>query len=96
MAKTDIQIQFSDPNPETSISQSESKYNSDNIELKDLTYFYEISQNYSTQSAPNQQIGSPFFIRHLFLKTTIQYERNMCPLFQISIEEKTRTLRKKS
>ena len=39
MAKTDIQIQFSDPNPETSISQSESKYNSNNIELKDLTYF---------------------------------------------------------
>ena len=39
MAKTDIQIQFSDPNPETPISQSESKYNSDNIELRDLTYF---------------------------------------------------------
>ena len=63
MAKTDIQIQFSDPNPETPISQSESKYNSNNIELKDLTYFYEIYQNYSPQSAHNQQIGSPFFIK---------------------------------
>ena len=29
----DIQIQFSDPNPETSISQSESKYNSNNLEF---------------------------------------------------------------